>query len=116
LYTINLAQTLGDVDKFNIKTRIEGLVDKFKFIDTGETIEGVEKGGYFIAMDTQDFDLDFVKAYERDCEGEGIGRSHRPREAIFRKDGNKFGAHVSFPHTESEFGECIIDLCSVFER
>jgi len=106
LYNIRYVKSIPGDDKFNIKNRVQALVDKF--IETlradcapDEPLAGVKSGGYFIAMDSENFDLDFVKAYKRDCEGEG----NKAHELIFRKGGNKFGAYVSFPDTEYEFGK-----------
>lgn len=108
---IKYVQSIPGNDKFNIKNRVEALVDKF-----GETLRadrapeeslaGVKSSGYFIAMDSENFDLDFIKVYKRDCEGVG----NKAHEVIFRKGGNKFGAYVSFPHIGDEFGKCLTNF------
>lgn len=108
LYRINHVESIPGNDKFKIKNRVEALLDKFwdtlraDLAPEEEPLAGAKSHGYFIAMDSENFDLDFVKAYKRDCEGEG----NKAHEVIFAKGGNKFGAYVSFPYTEYEFGEC----------
>ena len=117
LYGIDHVQSIPGNDKFNIKSRIEALVDKF--IETlrgdpapDESLAGVKNGGYFIAMDSENFDLDFVKTYKRNCEGKGHGEGegNKAHEVIFSKAGNKFGAYVSFLNTEYEFGKCLTNF------
>lgn len=105
LYGIKNVRSIPGNDKFRIKARGEALVEEyletFRADSTPEEpLSGVKCGGYFIAMDSDGFDKDFVKAYKRDCEKE----DDSAHEMVFRKSGNTFGACVSFPYTEYEFG------------
>jgi hypothetical protein len=107
LYRIQNIKTFPDNDKFRIRARSEALREKyfetFRTENTPEeSLAGVKMGGYFIAMDSEGFDTDFVRAYKRDCEIE----DKEYREVVFRKGGNTFGARVSFSDTGSEFGKC----------
>ncbi len=71
----------------------------------------VRKGGYLIAIDEAEFDLEFAAAYKRDCDR---GWSQEPREAnqvftpvekLFRKDGRNFGTFLSKMHSGEDYRE-----------
>jgi hypothetical protein len=106
LYRISNIRSIPNNDRFRIKARGEALSEKYLDIfrtDTTpeESLAGVKMGGYFIAIDSENFDTDFMRAYKRGCEIED-NRSH---ELVFRKGGNTFGAFVNFPDTGYEFGK-----------
>ncbi|GAB1309805.1 hypothetical protein MFIFM68171_00015 [Madurella fahalii] len=75
----------------------------------GGYICNVHKSGYFIAIDEANFGLDFVAAYKRDCDRGfddiiNMNRTGTTLEKTFRKDGANFGAFLSLPFTEYEYG------------
>jgi hypothetical protein len=105
-------------DEFGIKKRAGTLLDKWMKLLKVDPVSspwyyaapstgtaGVRKSGYFIAMDTENFDLDFVKAYKRDCEVE----DKKVREVVFSKGEKRFGIYVGHrPLGGYEFGKYLI--------
>lgn len=67
-----------------------------------------------MALDADDFDQEFVKLFADECPlagGDAI-------ERVFLKEGGeRFGAYVSLPRTEYEFGKCtassLVCICQV---
>jgi hypothetical protein len=47
-------------------------------------------------VDAENLDLDFIRAYKSECE---------IQEAVFTKGEQRFGAFVSLPDAEDEFGK-----------
>jgi hypothetical protein len=129
-YMINTLMELSDLksnprdDEFGITERVRALDEKWRrllrvkpvskpvsdrwyYALPSTSIAGVSQAGYFIAMDSEDFDLDFVDAQERIEEG-----SRYMQEVTFRKGARRFGAYVAFPRESGdEYGEKFYSLC-----
>lgn len=103
-------------EEFNIKKRSAALLETWaerlsaepaqnQGLNKGAVVDrqilAVRKGGYFIALDAADFDVEFVKAYKRDCDKE----SDKPVEMVFCKGGERFGAFVDHTRVEYELGK-----------
>ncbi|EAQ93021.1 predicted protein [Chaetomium globosum CBS 148.51] len=69
----------------------------------------VRKGGYMIAMDEADFNLNFAAAYKRDCDrplSQNPGEANHaatPIEKVFRKDGRNFGTFLSMMYSGEDY-------------
>ena len=119
-YMINILTGLSRLepiprdDEFGIMERVSALHDKWMrllrvdpvsegwyYASPSTSIAGVNQAGYIIAMDSEDFDLDFVEAHKR-----VEAKNRYMREATFRKGERSFGAYVAFPRQSGdEFGE-----------
>lgn len=75
--------------------------------DPGEFIKcNVRNGGYLIAIDEANFDLDFVAAYKRGCDSAlDTNRTETTIEKVFRKDGANFGTFLSMASAGEDYGE-----------
>jgi hypothetical protein len=119
LWGISKLKSIPRDDEFNIKKRASALNDKWwkllivdpvsspwYYAAPSTGIAGVSQGGYFIAMDAEDFDLDFVEVYK------SVEAKNRfMQEVVFSKGEQRFGAYVCFPRiTGDEFGECFLPL------
>ena len=118
LHAISKLKSIPREDEFGIKKRAGTLLDKWMkllkvdpacspwyYVVPSIGISGVRQGGYFIAMDAENFDLDFVKAYKCYCEVE----DKKVREVVFSKGEERFGTYVGFPPLGGdEFGTCLI--------
>ncbi|KAL2132011.1 hypothetical protein VTI74DRAFT_4317 [Chaetomium olivicolor] len=71
----------------------------------------VREGAYFVAVDVEDWGLDFIRAFKWECEEDGNLLVERVFER--REGGYRFGAYVRHPYTEYEFGEFIRMLVPV---
>ena len=121
LHSISKLKSIPHDDKFDIKKRAGALLDKWMkllkvdpvsspwyYVAPSIGIAGVREGGYFIAIDAENFDLDFVKAYKCYFEVE----DKTAREVVFSKGEERFGAYVGFPpFWGDEFGRCLT-LCA----
>lgn len=119
-YMHNILQgisSLGSIprdDEFGIKKRAGALNDKWRKllivdpisdpwypVGSSTGIAEVNRAGYFIAMDSEDFDLDFIEGY-KSVESKG----GFVQEVTFSRGAQSFGTYVSFPRkTADEFGE-----------
>lgn len=63
----------------------------------------VAKSGYLVVLDAEEFGLEFLNAYQRDCDPFWGGASKEM--AFLRKDRGAFGAFMSMESTEYEFGK-----------
>jgi len=96
-------------DKWQRLLRVEPVSDRWYYALPSTSIAGVSQAGYFIAMDSEDFDLDFVDAQKRIEEG-----NRYMQEVTFRKGERGFGAYVAFPRKSGdEYGEKFYSLCNV---
>ncbi|KAK0634003.1 hypothetical protein B0T14DRAFT_534019 [Immersiella caudata] len=69
----------------------------------------VQKGGYLIAVDEENFGLDFVDAYKRYCDRGFRDMCNRDYsednvERVFRKEGVNFGTFLSKAYTREDYG------------
>jgi hypothetical protein len=88
-------------DKWMRLLRVDSVSERWYYALPSTSIAGVNQAGYFIAMDSEDFDLDFVEAHKR-----VEAKNRYMREATFRKGERRFGAYVAFPRQSGdEFGE-----------
>jgi hypothetical protein len=55
-----------------------------------------------MAVDAEEWGLDFLRAYKRECEDD----EEKTVERVFENgEGERFGAYVRMPNTEYEFGK-----------
>ncbi|GAB1312340.1 hypothetical protein MFIFM68171_02550 [Madurella fahalii] len=65
----------------------------------------VTSRGYFAVLDAEEWGLDFLRAYKRDCNDAVIDEEFTPVERVFEKvDGKRVGAYVRMPGGEYEYG------------
>lgn len=68
----------------------------------------VNSNGYLALVDAEEWGLDFLQAYKRDCENVVIDEEYSPVERVFEKpNGQRLGAYVRMPGGEYEFGELL---------
>lgn len=116
LKVINKSTSIPLDDQFEIKQRSVRLLERWTELLSNEPpatqattsgyeveppVAGVRKSGYFIAMDAESFNLDFVRAYKSGCEVE----IDSMQEVVFTKGEERFGAFVSPPKVGDEFGK-----------
>jgi hypothetical protein len=65
----------------------------------------VNERAYFMTVDAEEWGLDLLRAYKRECEDDG----EKMVERVFENgEGERFGAYVRMPYTEYEYGKSLL--------